>query len=147
MTRIKIEFEKGGAFSAKLLEAEAPNTCKKITESLPFSYTFHQSIVSGQAIVALPPHLTVEPENQRTVGVPPGSLCFLVNDPPRNVPDEIYISYGPYFVSRCSTIDFQQPVNIFAQIESDLDRLMDVGKRILMEGAEIVSFSQVTEDV
>jgi hypothetical protein len=146
MTRIKIEFENGGAFSAKLLEAEAPKTCKKIVESLPFSYRFHQSIVSGQAVVALPPDLTVEPENQRTVGVPPGSLCFLVNDPPRNVPDEIYISYGPYFVSRCSTIDFQQPVNIFAQVESDLDRLMDVGKRILMEGAEVVSFSLVTED-
>jgi hypothetical protein len=146
MERIKIELEKGGVFTARLLEDEAPKTCEKIVQSLPFSYRFHQSIVSGQAVVALPPDLTVEPENQRTVGVPPGSLCFLVNDPPRNVPDEIYISYGPYFVSRCSTIDFQQPVNIFAQIESDLDRLMDVGKRILMEGAEIVSFSLVTED-
>ena len=146
MTRIKIEFENGGAFSDKLLEAEAPRTCKKIAESLPFSYRFHQSIVSGQAIVALPPDLTVGPENQRTVGVPPGSLCFLVKDPARNVPDEIYISYGPYFVSRCSTIDFQQPVNVFARIEYDLDRLMDVGQRILMDGAEIVSFGLLTDD-
>jgi hypothetical protein len=146
MERIKIEFEKGGVFTAKLLADEAPKTCEKIVQSLPFSYQFHQSIVSGQAMVALPPDLTVKRENQRTVGVLPGTLCFLVQDPPLNVPDEIYISYGPYFVSRCSTIDFQQPVNIFAQIESGLDELMAVGKRVLMEGAEMVSFCLVDKD-
>jgi hypothetical protein len=145
MHRIKIKFEKGGEFVAKLLEDEAPKTCAAILEHLPFTYLFHQSIVSGHAIVTLPPDLTVEEENQRTVGVPAGSLCFLVADPPRNVPDEIYISYGPYFVSRCSTIDFQQPVNIFGLIESGQDELMKIGKRILMEGAEQVHFSLVKE--
>jgi len=141
MTYIIIEFEKGDIFKAKLLEDEAPNTCESILNNLPFTLRFQQSIVSGQAIVALPNNLTIEEENQRTVGIPSGSLCFLVKDPPRNVPDEIYISYGPYFVSRCSTIDFQQPVNVFGLIESDIDRLMKVGKRILMEGAESVKFN------
>ena len=145
MNCVKIEFEKGGVFTARLLEDEAPKTCEVILKHLPFAYKFHQSIVCGHAIVTLPPDLTVEEENQRTVGVPAGSLCFLVKDPPRNVPDEIYISYGPYFVSRCSTIDFQQPVNIFGLIESGQDELLKIGKRIVMEGAERVTFSLVEE--
>jgi hypothetical protein len=35
----------------------------------------------------------------------------------------------------------QQPVNYFAQIEADLDELQNIGKRVLMEGAEVVKFS------
>jgi hypothetical protein len=140
MTQIKIEFEKGGAFVANLLEDEAPKTCKAIKDRLPFEYRFHHSIVSGQAVVALPPDLTVERENQRVAGIPPGTISFLVRDEPLLVPDEIYISYGT-FVSRGLTIDMKQPVNVFAQIESNLDELKEVGTRILMNGAETVRFS------
>jgi len=141
MSSVKIEFEKGGIFYARLLEEEAPKTCKKIKNKLPFEYRFHQSIVSGHAVLTIPPDFTVEPENQRTLGIPAGTLTFLVQDLPRNVPDEIYIAYGPYFVSRCSYIEMQQPVNVFAQIEENLDELQKVGKRINMEGAETVKFS------
>jgi hypothetical protein len=70
-------------------------------------------------------------------------LSFLVKDEPLRVPDEIYISYGPYFVSRCAYIDFQQPVNVFAMVESGQDELMAIGKRILMKGAEYVTFSRI----
>jgi len=139
MKKLRIEFEKGGVFFARLLEDEAPKTCNAILAGLPLKFTFWQSIVSGHALVTLPENLTVEPENQRTIGCPPGTLAFLVQDPPRNVPDEIYISYGPYFVSRCSYIEMQQPVNIFAQIEEDLEELQKTGKRVLMKGAEEVT--------
>jgi hypothetical protein len=140
MAKIKLEFERGGVFAAQLLEDEAPKTCQTIKEHLPFEYKFHQSIVSGQAIVTLPPDLTVEPENQRVAGVPPGALCFLVRDEIVLVPDEIYIAYG-IFISRGLTVDMKQPVNVFGQIESDLDELKKVGQRVLMNGAEIVRFS------
>jgi len=140
MTQIKIEFEKGGVFVANLLEDEAPKTCKTIKDRLPFEYRFHHSTVSGQAIVALPPDLTVERENQRVAGIPPGAISFLVRDEPLLVPDEIYISYG-IFISRGLTIDMKQPVNVFAQIESNLDGLKQMGTRILMNGAETVRFS------
>ena len=141
MSRLKIEFEKGGIFYARLLEGEAPKSCKTLKDKLPLEYTFWQSIVSGHAVVTIPSDLTMEPENQRTIGCPAGTLAFLVADPPRNVPDEIYIAYGPYFVSRCSYIEMQQPVNIFAQIEENLEELNKIGKRIVMEGAEKVKFS------
>lgn len=141
MTRVKIEFEKGGVFVARLLESEAPRTCEAFKKWLPRRCRFHHSIVSGQAIVGLPSQLTAELENARTVGIYPGTLCFLPRCPALNVPDEIYITYGPYFVSRCSTIDYQQPVNIFGIIEDNLSELGRVGKRILLQGEEEVSFS------
>lgn len=141
MKKLKIEFERGGVFYARLMEEEAPKTCKTLLEKMPLEFRFWQSIVSGHAMVTIPENLTVEPENQRTIGCPAGTLAFLVQDPPRNVPDEIYIAYGPYFVSRCSYIEMQQPVNIFAQIEDDLEELQKVGKRVLMEGAETVKIS------
>ena len=143
MAQIKVDFERGGSYVADLFEEEAPRTCQIIRDNLPFEYEFHQSIVSGQAVVTLPPEdLEVPEENQRTVGIPPGTLCYLVKDPPRNVPEEIYITYGPYFVSSCSTIDFQQPVNVFGQLRTDDEDLKSQGDRILMEGAESVTFSK-----
>lgn len=145
MTHMRIEFEKGRVFVARLFEDEAPKTCKTIKDRLPFEYKFHHSIVSGQAIVALPPDLTIERENQRVAGIPPGNISFLVADKPLLVPDEIYISYG-IFISRGLTVDMKQPVNVFAQIESNLDQLKEVGARILMSGAETVRFSLVGSD-
>ena len=141
MSYLKIEFEKGGIFSARLLEKEAPKTCSTIKDRLPFEYRFHQSIVSGQAMVALPPDLTVERENQQVAGIPPGAICFLVEDEVVLVPDEVYIAYG-LFISRGLTVDTKQPVNVFALVEDNLEELMEVGKRVLMEGAEVVRFSR-----
>ena len=137
---LKLEFEKGGTFYARLLEREAPKTCSTIKARLPLEYRFHQSIVSGQALVTLPPDLTVVRENQHVAGILPGAICFLVKDEPAHVPDEIYIAYG-LFISRGLTIDMKQPVNHFAQIEDNLEELLNVGKRVLMEGAEVVNFS------
>lgn len=106
MSKIKIEFEKGGSFIATLLEDEAPKTCKTIKERLPFEYRFHHSIISGNAIIALPTDLIVERENQRVAGIPPGTLSFLVKNEAILVPDEIYISYG-IFISRGVTLDMK----------------------------------------
>ena len=140
MSSIKIEFSGGGVFHARLLEDEAPKTCATIKARLSFEYQFYHSIVSGQALVCLPPDLTVERENQRVAGIPPGALSFLVADEPVLVPDEIYIAYG-IFISRGLTVDMKQPVNVFAQIDDDLDELAACCRRVLMEGAEIIQFS------
>jgi hypothetical protein len=140
MASVRLEFEKGGVFNAKLLEDEAPKTCAVIKSRLPFEYRFQQSIVSGQAMVAIPPDLTMPRENQRVAGIPPGALSFLVRDEPVLVPDEIYIAYG-IFISRGLTVDAKQPVNVFAQIEEGLDELKAIGARIIRHGSEMVRFS------
>ena len=139
MASLKIEFEKGGIFIAQLLEDDAPKTCATIRNRLPFEYLFQQSIVSGQAMVAIPPDLTVEKENQRVAGIPPGALSFLVAEEHTHVPDEIYIAYG-VFISRGLFIDAKQPVNVFAQIDNGLDELKEIGTRIIRHGAEMVRF-------
>jgi len=144
MPSMRVEFERGGVFVARLLEEEAPRTCRAIRDRLPFAYRFHHSIVSGQALVTLPPDLNVEPENQRVAGIPPGALSFLVRDDARLVPAEIYIAYG-VFISRGLTLDMKQPVNVFARIETDLEVLAQVGRRVLLEGAEQVRFSLVDD--
>ena len=140
MASLKIEFEKGGVFTARLLEDEAPNTCETLKSRLPFEYLFQQSIVSGQAMVAIPPDLTVERENQRVAGILPGALSFLVKDEITHVPDEIYIAYG-VFISRGLFLDAKQPVNVFANIDENLEELKEIGMRIIMQGAEKVRFS------
>ncbi len=140
MSTMRLEFSGGGVFYARLFEAEAPKTCATIKSRLPFEYQFYHSIVSGQALVTLPPDLTVERENQYVAGIPAGALSFLVKDEPVLVPDEIYIAYG-IFISRGLTVDMKQPVNVFAQIDDDLDTLAVCCRRVLMEGAEIISFS------
>ena len=91
-------------------------------------------------MVAIPPDLTVARENQRVAGIPPGALSFLVRDEPVLVPDEIYIAYG-IFISRGITLDAKQPVNVFAQIDDDLDQLKEIGARIIRHGAEMVRFT------
>ena len=138
---MKLEFEKGGVFNAELLEDGAPKTCETIWKRLPLEFEFYHSIVSGQALVTLPRDLTVEPENQMVVGIPSGAICFLVRDPPRLVPDEIYIAYG-IFISRGLTLNNYQPVNVFAQVKQNLDELRAVGQRVLKKGAEKVAFKK-----
>ncbi len=140
MASLKLEFEKGGTFIARLLEDEAPKTCDTLKSRMPFEYLFQQSIVSGQAMVAIPPDLTVEKENQRVAGIPPGALSFLVAEEHTHVPDEIYIAYG-VFISRGLFIDAKQPVNVFAQIDDGLEELREIGARIIRHGAEMVRFT------
>lgn len=141
-SQIQIEFSKGGRFEVELLEDEAPQTCAVIKSRLPFEYTFFQSVVSGHALVCLPPDLTVPRENQRVAGINPGTLSFLVKDDPVLVPDEIYISYG-IFISRGLTVDMKQPVNVFGDVLGDLSELKRVCRRVHMEGAETIRFMAV----
>jgi hypothetical protein len=143
MTSIKIEFEKGGIFTANLLEQEAPKTCAAFLNKLPISLRFCHSMTSGESIVTITPDIKMERENQRTVGIYPGTLCFLVENPSMRVPNEVYITYGIYFIPRGLKVDYQEPVNVFGRIESGLEELEKVGDRILMSGAETAHFSLI----
>jgi hypothetical protein len=145
MTNIKIEFEKGGVFFARLLEDEAPKSCQAILKHLNFEYEFKHSSTSGQAVVTLPSDFSMEKENQRTIAIYPGSICFLVRDPVMRIPDEIYITYGPYFISRGFRVDYQEPINVIAKIDENLEELEKIGARFLKTGSEKVKFSKVED--
>ncbi len=50
------------------------------------------------------------------------------------------IAYG-VFISRGLFLDAKQPVNVFANIDENVDELKEIGQRIIMQGAEMVRFS------
>lgn len=137
--RITIEFSGGGRFQAELYADQAPKSTAIILARLPFEYTFFQSVVSGHALVCLPPDMTMPRENQRVSAIEPGTLSFLVKDEPVLVPDEIYLSYG-IFISRGLTVDMKQPVNVFGKILGDLTEYKNACRRVHMQGAETIKF-------
>jgi len=53
MSRIKLEFEKGGTFFAELLDQEAPRTCATFLAQLPAEIRFRHSMICGQAIASV----------------------------------------------------------------------------------------------
>ena len=61
------------------------------------------------------------------------------------IPDEIYITYGPYFISRGFRVDYQEPINVIAKIDENLDELEKVGARFLKTGSEKVKFTKVVD--
>ena len=139
MSKVEISFEKGGVFTAELFEKEAPKTCAELKKHLPFTSAATHSTCAGQAVVCFPKDFNVTPENQQTVGIYPGTLGFLCKKPEWSIPDEIYISYGRFFVPRGFRIDYQEPINIFAEIRDNLSELAEIGKRIHLCGQETVT--------
>ena len=140
MSKIEISFEKGGVFTAELLEAEAPKTCAEFKKHLPFTLGTTHSTCAGQAVVCFPQDFNMVPEHQHTIGIYPGTLGFLCKKPEWMIPDEIYITYGRYFVPRGFRIDYQEPINVFAEIKDHLDELAKIGERIHLCGKETVTF-------
>jgi len=143
MSRIKLEFEKGGTFFAELLDQEAPRTCATFLAQLPAEIRFRHSMICGQAIasVKLPAGFNVDKEHQRNAGILPGTLSLLVKDDVLNIGFQMYIAYG-MFSSRLTKIDDKIPVNVFGHIDDGLDQLREIGGRILMSGAETVRVSR-----
>jgi len=136
MKKIEIEFEKGGLFTANLLEDKALKTCKEIWDRLPLGYRMHHSSSAGQGL-ACTVDFTVEKENQQILHTR-GQVIFRVADPVRGVQSELIVAYGlhaSYSIRHFS----HDPENVFAEIEDDLDELEKVGRRMFWEGGEKVS--------
>ena len=142
MTTIRLEFERGGVFVARLLDDEAPRTCEAFKQMLPAEIRFRHSMVCGQAIASMstPAQFAPEKENQRNAGILPGALSLLVRDPSIKIGYQIYISYG-MFSSRLVKLDEKHPVNVFGQIDAGIEELRTACGRILIDGAESVKCS------
>jgi hypothetical protein len=145
LTQIKLQFESGETFTAKVLETHAPKTSSFIIEHLPLTTKAIHSIFSGHVILAEANFRFNELENPRVIGIKPGDILFNTHLPApirrengELVPCEILIAYGPLIHPKGSCGD--EPVNHFAVIESHLDSLKLVGRRI-REKAEKLTIS------
>ncbi len=131
---IEIEREK---FLGSLHEDKAPKTCSAILKALPINGKVIHARWSGEAIW-LPMDdfaVTVDFENL-TIHPSKGELLFY---PGFLSEKEILIPYGSStFASKVGFL----PGNHFASIEDGLEKLAEVGKRVLWEGAKKITIAK-----
>lgn len=130
MSKIVMEFEKGGSFEVVLNEAQAPQTCKAFLENLPYEAPVLQARFAGEEFFYNMP-LKVEAEN--LVAPKQGSMAF--NSDPNW--QAVCMYYGP-------KIKVGNPFSLFAEIKGDLDELQKIGVRVWKEGAEKVTIKKVS---
>jgi len=136
MKKIEIEFEKGGLFTANMLEDRAPKTCREMWARLPLEYRMHHSSSAGQG-VACSLDFTTERENQQILHTK-GQVIFRVADPTKGVQSEFIVAYGLHATYSIRNLS-HDPENVFAEIVDNLDELEKVGRRMFWEGGEKVS--------
>ncbi|MBI4257815.1 MAG: DUF3830 family protein [Thaumarchaeota archaeon] len=121
-------------FLAKLHQDACPKTCTALLQVLPLTGHVIHARWSGEAIWLPLPDLKIDVDfENHTVYPSRGELLFY----PRLVSEkEILIPYGHCaFASRAGFL----PGNHFASITGKLDKLAEIGKRVLWEGAKKIS--------
>ena len=124
---------------ARLLEAQAPDTCGTIWEHLPFEGELIHGQWSGpEAYLLIDPSIRIGPENQ-TVHTLPGDVGYYslaggrLIDWPEDMAELAFI-YGRG--ARPSMIDGPVKVNVFARIEENLEGFADTCRRLRTEGVK-----------
>ena len=124
-------------FTAKLLTDRAPNTCAAFTALLPYRQHLIHARWSGEACWIPFGELDVGlgPENA-TCYPAPGQLLFF----PGGVSEtEILFPYGSTsFASKAGPL----AGNHFATVVEGLERLPDLGRKALWEGAQEIRFEE-----
>ncbi|MDP3416194.1 DUF3830 family protein [Falsiroseomonas sp.] len=134
MADIEIEIA-GEIFQARFEDAEAPKTCARFRELLPFSDRIIHVRWSGEAcwIPMGDRDLGIGHENATSHPAPGHVIVY-----PGGVSEtEILIAYGPCcFSSKAG----QLAGNHFLTITGGLDRLARIGRSVLWDGAKNITF-------
>jgi hypothetical protein len=141
MRRILLEFERGGSFTADLLEEQAPETCQAFWDLLPIQQRLGHAKFSGHVIYIFPGINLERMENSRCVGVLPGEILFnphVTNRPPH--PKEVMIVYGPALIRDAFGY---APSNLFARITENVGEIAKIGRRIDEQGREFLKISRL----
>ncbi|NKE45219.1 DUF3830 family protein [Roseomonas frigidaquae] len=134
MTDIEIEIA-GEVFQARFEDQDAPQTCARFRELLPFSDRIIHVRWSGEAcwIPMGDRDLGIGHENATSHPAPGHVIVY-----PGGVSEtEILIAYGPCcFSSKAG----QLAGNHFLTITGGLDRLAKIGRSVLWDGAKNITF-------
>lgn len=134
MADIEIDIA-GEIFIARFEDAEAPQTCARFRELLPFSDRIIHVRWSGEAcwIPMGDRNLGIGHENATSHPAPGHVIVY-----PGGVSEtEILIAYGPCcFASKAG----QLAGNHFLTITGGLDRLAKIGRSVLWDGAKNITF-------
>ncbi len=131
---IEIEREK---FLAALHEDKAPKTCSALLKALPINGKVIHARWSGEAIwLPLTDEIIQTDFENQTIHPSKGELLFY----PGFVSEkEILIPYGSStFASKAGFL----PGNHFASVKDGLNRLAEVGKSVLWEGAKKITITK-----
>ncbi|HJQ84485.1 MAG TPA: DUF3830 family protein [Candidatus Binatia bacterium] len=136
--------DEGVAAPARLLEEEAPETCRAVLGALPVAGRACHGIYSGSEIYLLLPEVLTPPREHATTSVAPGDVGFLTVEPGASYGFEAGHSEICWFYDVDATPSMAEgpiAVNVFARLH-DADALFAVCRRMRVEGArklEIVS--------
>lgn len=126
-SHIRVEFERGGSFRARLLTGEAPETCALVLRQLPIRAEIRQTRMDGMTLFFTTGY-------QGRVENPveelrPGQVRFC--------PDGQWQGY--FVLTYGDKLHSPRPFNLFAVIEESLDELRKVGDRIWLRGTEQIA--------
>ena len=136
MTKIVMEFQRGGCVLATLLEDRAPKTCKAILDALPVEAETIHAMWAGEEIFfkAFPARFEYE---QPTKVVQPGDLAMV----PRS--SSFCIFYGRSIPR--GAVDQDIDVTVFGRVE-DVKAMADIGTRIRRQGVEKNTVRKANEE-
>ena len=132
MTKIVLEFERGGSISATLDEGRAPETCRAVLASLPVEAECIHAMWAGEEVFfsGFPGAFRYE---EPTEEVKPGALAMV----PRS--NSFCVFYGPAIPR--GAVDEDIAVTVFGQVD-DVPTMAEIGKRIRREGVEKVTITK-----
>lgn len=139
-TRLRLDFERGGSFSAGLLAELAPETVKAVRAMLPMETTVYHSRWSGREINFEVRSRTPVPRERQTCTVNTGDVIYWKEWEMGEAAHEALAVYYGAEVTR----DHRGylPVNVFARVApEEWPAIERVGLRIWKEGAEKVKVS------
>jgi hypothetical protein len=121
---LTLTFEKGGTFKARLLWEKAPRTCEAIVNVTPIAVSEVRwgEIIGDECYFTTGISLDVM---ENTVYPIPGTISF--NPDPK---------WKAFIVYYGDNLKLTKTFNQFAQVETDLDGLKRVGRRIERDGPE-----------
>ncbi len=125
-------------FKARMLEAEAPDTCAAFLSRMPIDGKVIHARWSGES-VWFPMNdigIDVKPENQ-TLYPSRGDLLYYAGGVSEK---ELLITYGSAVFS--SKVGLLQG-NHFASIVDGVERLPEMGKKVLWEGAQPIRIEKI----
>lgn len=126
MTKIVLEFERGGRISASLDEKRAPETSKAVLAALPFQAEVIHAMWAGEEIFfsGFPGTFHYE---QPTRKVEPGDLAMV----PRS--NSFCIFYGRSIPR--GAVDDEIDVTVFGRVD-DVSAMAEVARRVRRQGVE-----------
>ena len=130
--------DEGVAASARLLEREAPETCRAVLDALPAAGLARHGIYSGSEVYLVLPTLLALPREHATTIVGPGDVGFLTVEKGSGYGIEEAYSEVCWFYDLDATPSMPEgpiAVNVFARLY-DADTFFAVCQRMRLEGSK-----------